>query len=230
MTTTMSPRSLSTVRRFLLLSAIAALALVLAACAPSVVRARKARRSVRSTEQRDRLRELEDGQSTDRVGRGRRRRRHAFRDSPPTSAMRPATPFTSRSTRRRSPFRLDIYRLGYYGGRGARKIATVTTTRRDEPAGLPHRRCDRPDRLRQLDRIGDVAGAADRGVRYLHRASRCEPTPAAPATSSSSFATTRRTPTCCSRRRTRRGRPTTSTAATACTSAVPAPIPAAPTR
>ena len=128
-----------------------------------------------------------------------------------------------------SNYRLDIYRMGYYGGMGARKVATVNPS-----ASLPQTQpaCltpggDRPDRLRQL-------GASRHRGRCRRRASRastspgpCAPTPAAPATSSSSCATTAGNQTCCSRPRTPRGRPTTPTAATAST---PARRSAAPTR
>ena len=49
----------------------------------------------------------------------------ASRDSRPTSASTTARPSTSRSTTDSTDYRLDIYRLGYYGGDGARKVATV---------------------------------------------------------------------------------------------------------
>ncbi len=43
--------------------------------------------------------------------------------------------------RRSSDYRLDIYRMGYYGGDGARKVATVepSACAAPEPAGLPRR-------------------------------------------------------------------------------------------
>ncbi len=49
----------------------------------------------------------------------------ASRASPPTSASTAARRSPSRSTRPRRDYRLDIYRMGYYGGVGARKVATV---------------------------------------------------------------------------------------------------------
>ena len=45
------------------------------------------------------------------------------RASPPTSASTSAARSTSRSRRRPSSYHIDIYRLGYYGGNGARLIA-----------------------------------------------------------------------------------------------------------
>ena len=46
----------------------------------------------------------------------------------------------SRSTPTASVYRLDIYRMGYYGGDGARLVATVTPDERDRPTRLPERR------------------------------------------------------------------------------------------
>ena len=76
-------------------------------------------------------------------------------------------------------YRIDIYRLGYYGGLGARKVATIQPTAThhgDRSAGLPvidgtDQR--QPGRLRQLERVGLVGGAADRssGI-YLARPTR----------------------------------------------------------
>ena len=132
------------------------------------------------------------------------------RASPPTSASTRARRSASRSTPTASTYRLDIYRMGYYGGAGARKVATVNPTVLQQPAELPHRRRHRPGRLRQL------AADAPRGP--------CRPTPSpastspswcaptarpAPATSSSSCATTTAARTCSSRPPTRPGRPTT---------------------
>ena len=121
-----------------------------------------------------------------------------------------------------SAYRIDIYRLGYYGGLGARKVATVAPSAalpQNQPACLS-RSGHRPRRLRQLGRVGVVDGAGDRGLRRLHRASSCGPTPAA---ASHIFFVVRDDEQplrrSCSRRRTRPGRPTTATAATASTSA-----------
>ena len=90
-------------------------------------------------------------------------------------------------------YRIDIYRLGYYGGDGARKVATVqpSATAAADAAGLPDRRRDRPDRLRQLGRVGVVGGAGRRRLGDLHRAARARGRRRpARATSSSSSATT----------------------------------------
>ena len=65
--------------------------------------------------------------------------------------------------------RLDIYRMGYYGGAGARKITTVNVGHGHHPARLPHGGEHRPLRLRQLDPDRLVGGAEHRGVRHLLR-------------------------------------------------------------
>ena len=60
--------------------------------------------------------------------------------------------------------------MGYYGGMGARKVATVTpsaTLPQNQPDCL--RGDDRPDRLRQLGGVGVVGRAGDRGLRHLLR-------------------------------------------------------------
>ena len=55
-------------------------------------------------------------------------------------------------------YAIDIYRLGYYGGAGARQVATVTPSATLPQAQPPcvDRRDDRPGRLRQLGRLGVV--------------------------------------------------------------------------
>ena len=174
--------------------------------------------------QPDRLRELQAGQPAERVGRHRAgdpthpglRHRHQRQSRARRS--------TSRSTPPRPPTSLDIYRMGYYGGNGARKVADrhAVGDAAADPAGLPDERGDRPGRLRQLGRVGLLGGARRRRLRHLlrqahprrhrlggepHRLRRAR--------------RRRRTPTCSSRPRTRPGRPTTATAATASTSAGP---------
>ena len=72
-------------------------------------------------------------------------------------------------------YHIDILRLGYYQGNGARIIAAgikPSATAAAEPADLPDRLLDRTDRLRQLGGVGVVDGAEHRGVRRLHRPSR----------------------------------------------------------
>ena len=104
----------------------------------------------------------------------------------------------SRSRRRRPRYHIDILRLGYYQGNGARKIAAehaADAPRSADPAGLPDDAAHRADRLRQL-------GACRRRGRCPRPRSRastsptsCATTPAATARSCSSSATTRATPT-----------------------------------
>ena len=63
------------------------------------------------------------------------------RASPPTSASTSAARSTSRSTPTPASYTIDIYRLGWYGGDGARKVATVTPSASlpQTPAAVPHR-------------------------------------------------------------------------------------------
>ena len=118
-----------------------------------------------------------------------------------------------------SNYRLDIYRMGYYGGTGARKVATVHAVGRAaaDPAGLPDRRGDRPRRLRQLGASRRRGRCRPRDVRHLLRQAR----PRRDTGGASHIVFVVRdddgSPTCCSRPPTRPGRPTTATAATACT-------------
>ena len=85
----------------------------------------------------------------------------AFRASRPRSASIEARRSASRSTPTAANYRLDIYRMGYYGGSGARKWSTIAPSAvlPQTAAGLPDRSGDRPDRLRQLGRVGVVDGA-----------------------------------------------------------------------
>ena len=131
-----------------------------------------------------------------------------------------------------SNYRLEIYRMGWYGGAGARLRDHGPAERDALPRPSPscHREDDdhRARRLRQLGGVGSVERPCGRDVRHLLRKAGPRGRRLREArTSSSSSATTTGGPTCCSRRRTRRGRPTTGTAATACTSVA---RPAAPTR
>ena len=71
-----------------------------------------------------------------------------------------------------SNYHIDIYRLGYYQGNGARLQAAgirPTATLAPDPAQLPDDRLDGPDRLRELGRVGVVDGPGHLGVRRLHR-------------------------------------------------------------
>ena len=153
------------------------------------------------------------------------------RGSPPTSASTRARRSRSRSRPTRPTYRIDIYRLGYYGGDGARKVATIDAVRvaAAGPAGLPRR-----DAATGLVDCGNWAVSASwtvpadavSGV-YFASLVRDRHRRRQPHRSSSS-ATTTATPTSSSRPRTRPGRPTTATAATASTSGAPGR--AAPTR
>ena len=147
------------------------------------------------------------------------------RASRPTSASTRARRSTSRSTRTSTDYRLDIYRLGYYGG-AARAWSTRSQPSRHaaaDAAGLPRdRRHDRTTTSSTAAtgpcrRRGPCRPTPSSGI-YIARATR-EDAAATPATSSSSSATTTAAPTSCSRPPTRPGRPTTSTAATASTAA-----------
>ncbi len=75
-----------------------------------------------------------------------------------------------------SSYRLDIYRMGYYGGDGARQGGHRQPDRPADPARLPRPRPHGPRRLRQLGPVGVLAGAGHRGLRHLLRACSCAPT------------------------------------------------------
>ena len=113
----------------------------------------------------------------ERVGRQRRGRREPSRASRPTSASTTARPSASRSTPPPRAYRLDIYRMGYYGGLGARQIATVSRRqrcrRRSRPAST--------DAATGLVDCGNWAESRPRGP--------CRPTPSRASTSPSSCAT-----------------------------------------
>ena len=71
-------------------------------------------------------------------------------------------------------YRLDIYRLGWYGGNGARKVATVqpsATLPQIQPC-VPDRCDNEAARLRQLGAVCFLGGARERCLGYLHRAAR----------------------------------------------------------
>ena len=143
------------------------------------------------------------------------------RASPPTSASTRGETVTFKVNTDSNAYTIDIYRLGYYDGAGARKIVTPSVTRLAPPQkqpDVPRRRGHRPGRLRQLGG-SRVVGDHRRGLGHLHRQADAHPTPAGRATSSSSCATTRGRPMSSCRPPTRRGRRTTATAAPACTAA-----------
>ena len=113
-------------------------------------------------------------------------------------------------------YRLDIYRLGWYQGNGARRIDRIEMNGPSNPSAQLHeRRRHRPGRLLELGRVGDMADPGRRRLGDLLRPprrraghDRREPR------RSSSSATTPRPRTSTTRRRTRPGRPTTTTATT----------------
>ena len=76
-----------------------------------------------------------------------------------------------------SAYHIDILRLGYYGGDGARMVASnilpTATLPQTQPACLTQL-LDRADRLRQLGGVGVVDGAEHGGVGRLHRAARAQ--------------------------------------------------------
>ena len=124
-------------------------------------------------------------------------------------------------------YRLDIYRLGYYGGDGARKVATR------QPVGDACRRASRPastDAATGLIDCGNWAVSASWAVPadavsgiYFAKLVRDDGTARREPHRLRRPRRRRRTPTSCSRPPTRPGRPTTATAATASTSAGPGP-------
>ena len=71
-----------------------------------------------------------------------------------------------------SNYRIDIYRLGYYGGMGARKVATIQHTGvQNQPHPLRDRD-HRPGRRRQLVGFGLLDHSGRRGLGRLHRQAR----------------------------------------------------------
>ena len=68
-----------------------------------------------------------------------------------------------------SAYTIDIYRIGYYGGMGARKVASISPSAHlaADAAGLPGRHHHGTDGLRQLGDIGYLASACQRGIRRL---------------------------------------------------------------
>ncbi len=120
-------------------------------------------------------------------------------------------------------YRLDIYRLGYYGGAGARLVATVQPS-----AALPQVQpaCLETDGTTNDNLIDcgnwgvsaswSVPAGAASGIYIARRRVRTSAATSR-ATSPSSSATTTAAPICSSRRPTRPGRRTTSTGATAST-------------
>ena len=118
----------------------------------------------------------------------------ASRASPPTSASMPGETIAFKVDHRRHQLPLDIYRLGYYGGLGARFVdgRQALGGAAADPAGLSDRSHHRSGRLRQLGGVG-VLGRARRTPRRASTSpSWCARTrrTGAPATSSSSCATT----------------------------------------
>ena len=115
-------------------------------------------------------------------------------------------------------YRIDIYRLGYYGGDGARKVATIEQVPDDcaDPAASDRRHGRGPHRRRQL-------GQSRRAGQFPTMRFRASTSPSSSArtvrkrraTSPSSCATMPRPATSSSRRPTRPGRPITNGAAPA---------------
>ena len=154
---------------------------------------------------------------------GRRRRQH-----PGVCHRHQRQSRRHRSTSRWTPMPLPIASTSIgsdtTAGLGARKVATVTPSvslPQNQPACLTDAPTG-PGRLRQLGGVRVLGGPGRRPRPGSTSENWSARTPAAPATWSSSCGTIPASRTSCSRRRTRRGRPTTTTAATACTSGAPA--------
>ena len=167
--------------------------------------------------QRGRLREHQARQPQQRVGRHRGGQRldpglrHRDQREPGRDGR-----FKVKTTA--ANYRLDIYRMGYYGGTARARSPRSTPTSATDPAGLPDRGAPpawSTAATGRSRRPGRCPTTAVSGI-YFARLVRTT-APPAPATSSSSCATTPATRTCSSRPPTRPGRRTTTTAATACT-------------
>ena len=72
-------------------------------------------------------------------------------------------------------YRIDIYRLGYYGGMGARQVASIkpSVAVATVAARMPDRHDGALVRLRQLGRVGVMGGAARRGLRGFTSPASC---------------------------------------------------------
>jgi hypothetical protein len=116
-------------------------------------------------------------------------------------------------------YTVDIYRIGYYGGDGARKVASVPRTGPlTQPSCLTEEETGLVDCGNwSVSAAWSVPVNAVSGV-YVANLVRTDTGGNNQRPSSSSSATMRAPPTCCSRPRTRPGRPTTTTATTASTS------------
>ena len=106
------------------------------------------------------------GQPAERVGRQRRRATPNIQGFATDISVDHGADRPLQGRHHLNDYRLDIYRMGYYGGNGARKVATVQPRRAaaDQPACL-HGRRHRADRLRQLGRVGVLGGAGGRRLR-----------------------------------------------------------------
>ena len=175
--------------------------------------------------QRDRRRELPARQPAQRVGHQRApatRRIQGFATDISVNTRRRRS--ASRSTRRATSYRIDIYRLGYYGGDG-RAQGRDASARRQRCRRTSRRACTdaatRPGRLRQLGaspRRGRCRPTAVSGIYFAKLVRDRRPAGAQPHRLRRARRRAQLGP-AASRRRTRPGRPTTTTAATACTRA-----------
>ena len=118
-----------------------------------------------------------------------------------------------------SDYRLDVYRMGYYGGLGARQVERlrpIVALPQLQPAAVHDPTTGLVDcGTWDVSAEWAVPPEAVSGI-YFAKLVR-EDGIRVRATSCSSSATTTTRRTCCSRRPTRRGRPTTRTAIPACT-------------
>ena len=93
------------------------------------------------------------------------------KDSRPTSVSTTAILSASRSTRTSTHYRIDIYRIGYYGGDGARKVATIDETLPDGsgPTHSAVRSGNEAGGCRQLERVCDLGCSGRCGLGRLLR-------------------------------------------------------------
>ena len=134
----------------------------------------------RATRRRTRSSARTRSRASRRTCGGAGRGRPDSRASPPRSASTTARPSTSRSTSG-ATYTIDIYRLGWYGGDGARLIATASAQRAAaaDAAAVPHRRHTGLVDCGNWAVSASLARPGRRGLRHLHRAARRATTPAA---------------------------------------------------
>ncbi len=125
----------------------------------------------------------QNGTPQERLGHQRRRRRaEKIQGFASEMSVNRGSTISFKVKNTATSYKIDIYRIGYYGGDGARldpgQPHEVRGPGSDQPHAaqlhdVPHRQ-DGPDRLRQLGRLRHVDGAVHRGLGRLHGPARAQ--------------------------------------------------------